>query len=314
MPKNPIGEITMLHYSDYVKGLTAAYPEEARVLFAEVEQRLDAEPAFGSRFDAFVDAYMIKETMDLDKALEGMKALAEDMGYSEYTMEFVFIMNCTEILKGRYAAAGIPESVFTESVDDLRCKLLECMECEGVPGTFVAGWNNGFLKMDRFAYGRFQYEVRKFGFDFDFVTASGRRFVQGDTYINFHIPSNGVPLTDEVRFDSYRKAYAQYKHLFPDGIVVFGCGSWLLYPRHREFLPERLNIRRFMDDFEIVSWEEKDHFGNDWRVFGHYSDLPLAEWPKDTALRKAYAEWLQAGNKAGDGFGIFLFDGEKIVR
>ena len=304
----------MQHLSDYVLRLMRAYPEEAQTLFTEVERRLDTEPAFGTRFDALLDAYMVKDAMPLDAALDEIKTLAADMGYSEYTLDFVFIMDCTEILQQRYIEKGIPQQVFDESVDDLRCKLLECMECEGVPGTFVAGWNNGFLKLDRFAYGRFQYEVRKFGFDFDFVTSSGRRFVHGDTYLNFHIPSSGVPLTDEVRFDSYRRAYKAYSHLFPDGIAVFGCGSWLLYPRHREFLPERLNIRRFMDDFEIVSWEEKDHFHNDWRVFGHYSDLPLDQWPKDTALRKAYADWLQSGHKAGDGFGIFLFDGEKIIR
>ena len=309
-----MGESYMLHYSEYVKNLMQKYPEEARVLFAEVEQRLDNEPAFGERFDALVAAYMIDGTMDLDTALDGAKALADDMGYHEYTMHFIYIMNCTEYLKDLYVAARIPDEVFDESVDDLRCKLLECMECEHVPGTFVAGWNNGYLKMKRFAYGRFQYEERIFGFDFDFVTSSGRRFVHGDRYINFHIPSSGIPLTDEVRFDSYRKAYPHYKHLFKDGIVVFGCGSWLLYPRHREFLPEWMNIRRFMDDFEIVSWEEKDHFGNDWRVFGHYTELPMEQWPRDTALRKAYAEWLLSGHKAGDGFGIFLFDGEKIIR
>ena len=304
----------MLHYSDYVKTLTLQYPAEARELFAEVERKLDADPAFGARFDAAISSYMITETMDLDKALEQMTALAAEMGYHEYTLHFIFIMNCTEILKGRYAAAGIPDEIFNDSVDDLRCKLLECMECEHVPGTFVAGWNNGYLKMRRFAYGRFQYEPMRFGFDFDFVTSSGRHFVHGDPYINFHIPSSGIPLTDEVRMDSYRRAYPHFKDMFPDGIVVFGCGSWLLYPRHREFLPDWMNIRKFMDDFEIVSWEEKPNFGNDWRVFGHYTELPLEQWPKDTALRKAYAEWLLAGNKAGDGFGIFLFDGEKIIR
>ena len=304
----------MLHNSEYVQNLIKAYPAEAQALFTEVERRLDAEPAFGSRFDALVQGYMLEETMPMDAALDAVKELAPEMGYSEYTLQFVFVMNCTEILKARYIEKGIPLSVFDEGVDDLRCKLLECMECEGVPGTFVAGWNNGFLKLDRFAYGRFQYEVRKYGFDFDFEMKCGRRVKKGDTYLNFHIPSNGIGLTDEVRFDSYRRAYKEYKHLFPDGLALFGCGSWLLYPRHREFLPERLNIRRFMDDFEIVSWEEKDHFGNDWRVFGHYTELPLEQWPKDTALRKAYADWLLAGNKAGDGFGLFLFDGEKIVR
>ena len=220
----------MLHNSEYVQNLIKAYPAEAQALFTEVERRLDAEPAFGSRFDALVQGYMLEETMPMDAALDAVKELAPEMGYSEYTLQFVFVMNCTEILKARYIEKGIPLSVFDEGVDDLRCKLLECMECEGVPGTFVAGWNNGFLKLDRFAYGRFQYEVRKYGFDFDFEMKCGRRVKKGDTYLNFHIPSNGIGLTDEVRFDSYRRAYKEYKHLFPDGLALFGCGSWLLYP------------------------------------------------------------------------------------
>jgi len=304
----------MLHYSEYVKNLIKNYPSEAQEVFTDVEKRLDGEPELGEPFDKLIEDYMINETVELNPALEAVDALAEKSGINENTLEFVFIMNCTEILHEKYIAAGIPEEVFTESVDDLRCKLLECIECEGVPGTFVAGWNNGFLKMRRFAYGRFQYEVSTYNFDFDFITSCGKKIVKGDKYINFHIPSSGIPLTDEVRLASYRKAYPHYKDIFPDGKVVFGCGSWLLYPRHREFLPPHLNILKFMDDFEIVCWEEQDHFGNDWRVFGHYSDLPYNELPRDTSLRKAYAEWLCAGNKAGDGFGVFVFDGEKILR
>ena len=96
-----------------------------------------------------------------------------------------------------------------------------------------------------------------------------------------------------------------------DGI---GCGSWLLYPRHREFLPEKSNILKFLNDFEIVSWEEKENFGDAWRVFGRYADLPFEQLPRDTSLRKAFAEWLCSGRKTGSGFGFIIFDGEKIVR
>lgn len=306
----------MLHNSPYIQDFMARYryPEEAVSLFTEVEQRLDAEPALGERFDRHLNAYMVEETEDLGTALSGMDTLAELMGLSPYTTEFVFVMNCTGILKEKYAAAGIDEAVFWQGCDDLRCKLLECMECEGVPGTFVAGWNGGFLKMGRFAYGRFQYEVCEFSFFFDFLTSCGRRMVKGDKYVNFHIPSSGVPLTDEIRLASYKEAYPHYKHLFPDGRVVFGCSSWLLYPRHREFLPKDSNILKFLGDFEIVSWEQKNHFGDDWRVFGRYAGLPPAELPRDTKLRKAYADWLEAGNPSGSGFGFFVFDGEKIVR
>ena len=306
----------MQHYTPYIKDFMERYqyPAEAAALFTEVERRLDSEPEFGARFDKHLTAYMTDETESLGDALKGMTVLADLMGLSEYTTQFVFIMNCTELLKPKYEAAGISEDTFWLGCDDLRCKLLECIECEGVPGTFVAGWNNGFLKMGRFAYGRFQYEESEFNYQFDFLCSCGRKMVKGDTYVNFHIPSSGIPLTDEVRLASYKEAYGHYKHLFPDGKVVFGCNSWLLYPRHREFLPANSNILKFLGDFEIVCWEQKQHFGDCWRVFGRYADLPPAQLPRDTALRKAYAEWLTAGNPSGSGMGFFVFDGEKIIK
>ena len=69
-----------------------------------------------------------------------------------------------------------------------------------------------------------------------------------------------------------------------------------------------------MDDFEIFDSSEHEGFGDDWRVFGHYTDFPLEEWPEDTSLRKAYKKWLTDGNPTGHGCGVIVFDGEKILR
>lgn len=306
----------MLHLTPYIKDFMALfhYPAEAVALFTETERRLDAEPAFAEAFDAHFNSYMLEDTESLADALAGMDALAADMGLSPYTLAFVFVMNCTEPLREKYAAAGIEEAVFWQGCDDLRCKLLECMACKGVPGTFVANWNHGFLKMDRFAYGRFQYEIREYIDPAPYTFSCGKTIARGETLINFHIPSSGIPLTDDVRLASYREAYPHYRRLFPDGLVVFGCTSWLLYPIHREFLPATSNILRFMDDFHILRYETKDPFSNAWRIFGRDADLPPAELPRDTSLRKAYADWLQAGNLAGDAFGLFAFDGEKLYQ
>ncbi len=297
---------------DFMNGYK--YPDEAKNTFLRVSERLDREKEFGDAFDAVVNGYMSAEDDDLGASLDKITALAEKYGENEYTAHFMFLLNCMPILKEQYLKNGYSEQLFRDGADDLRCKLLECIECKGVPGTFVAGWNRGFLKLDRFAFGRFQFEEREYGSDFDFVMSCGKVVKKGDKVINFHIPSSGIPLTDDVRFASYKKAYDFFKGGFSDGNVLFCCGSWLLYPRHREFLPEKSNILRFLDDFEIVSWAEKENFGDAWRVFGRYSELPVEQLPRDTSLRRAYADWLAAGNKTGDGYGLFLFDGEKIVR
>ncbi len=290
------------------------YPAEAKELFTEVLNKFDSNKRFARSFEAVRNRFLDGKSEINGKLLDRLVPLAKAMGYSEYTIHFVFLLSLTEDLREKYILLGIDEKLFYDTMADLKFKLLECMECEKVPGTFVAGWYNGFFRMTRIAYGRFQYEVSTYTDDKPYTMSCGRVVKKGDTMIGFHIPSSGVPLTDEVRLASYKAAYKSVSRFFDDGVVIFCCGSWLLYPRHREFLPETMNIRRFMDDFEIISSDEREDFHDGWRVFGYESDLPVDQLPRDTTLRRAYADWLSAGNKAGSGFGLIAFDGEKILR
>lgn len=291
------------------------YPAEAVKTFTEVLDRLDTDSAFGEAFDRAGSVYTMPDApCRIGDVLDEMTKIAEKFGVNEYTLHFVFLLTLTEGLKKLYMERNIGLDIYHDTMDDLRCKLLECIKCEEVPGTFVGGWFDGFFKLRRFAYGRFQYEESPYDFTFEYTTSCGKVLKKGDFALGFHIPSSGVPLTDEIRLDSYKKAYNAYKDRFPDGLAVFRCGSWLLYPKHREFLPEKSNILKFMDDFEICCWEEKKGFPNGWRVFDKYSDLPYDQLPRDTSLRKAYADWLASGHNGGDACGVIIFDGEKIVR
>ncbi len=306
----------MKHNTQFIRDLMDRYdyPKEAKELFIKVLDDLDTDKTFGDAFDAIKDEFD-RHYSPLDgKMQDRLGVIAKLKGYSPYTLHFVFLLCLTEELKYNYDLLGIDEKVYYDTMDDLRCKLLECIECEEVPGTFVAGWFNGFFRMERFSYGRFEYEICTFDTDKEFVMQCGKVVHPGDVYVNFHIPSSGVPLTDEVRYNSYKEAYKRVKQLFPDGKVLFGCGSWLLYPRYKEFLPADLNILKFQKDFEIVRFEEKERFGDGWRIFGKDSDLPFEQLPQNTRMRKAFAQWLISGGKTGSAFGLFLFDGEKIVR
>ncbi len=195
-----------------------------------------------------------------------LASMAERFGENEYTLDFVFVLCCLPILKVRYAEAGIGEDIFYNTCDDLRCKLGECIECRGVPGTFVASWYNGILAMEIFGLGRFEYELWEHDEE-DYIAPCGKALRHGDPEINFHIPSSGVPITDEARLDSYKRAYEFYKDKLVGGVAFFRCNSWLLYPDHREFLPENSNILRFMDDFDIVSYKVWPELGDLWRIF-----------------------------------------------
>lgn len=306
----------MKHNTEFIQNFMARYnyPAEAKELFTKVLDDLDSDKTFGDAFDKIKDRFDRHYSPIDDKLLDALSVIAELKGYNQYTLHFVFLLCLTEELKWQYELLGIDEKIYYDTMDDLRCKLLECIACEEVPGTFVAGWFNGFFRLERFAYGRFQFEICNFGSDEDFVMSSGKVVHPGDVYVNFHIPSSGIPLTDEVRLASYKEAYKKVKNLFPDGNVLFGCGSWLLFPEYKKFLPADLNILKFQDDFELVHYNEKDNFGDAWRVFGKDSDLPFDQLPQNTRMRKAFAQWLIGGGKTGSGFGLFLFDGEKIVR
>ncbi len=251
--------------------------------------------------------------IDLEQGLEEMGEISQRYGIHKYTGDLLLIIFSLPHLHAKYREKGIPDSVFYESMDDVRCKTEECVECFGVVGTFVAGWYDGFFDTNRFAYGRFQYEPVIYDGE-PILLAGGAVLEKGQTFINFHIPKNGTPLSDEVRLDSYRQAYPHYADLFRDGKVIFGCDSWLLYPEHRGFLPADSNILRFMDDFDVICGRDSAEFYDKWRVFGRYSDLPADKLPRDTSLRKAYADRLALGGKTGAGFGVFAFDGEKIIR
>ena len=286
------------------------FPAEAVQAFDALAARLDAGK-FGAKFETIRRAYL-NGKCGWGRTVKKTEALAKQMRVRPETLDFVLCIKCFETAHKRYRRAGIPDEIYWQSADDLRCKLLECIECEHVPGTFVAGWFGDFFTLRRFGVGRFQYEFTDD--PADYVTPGGVK-VQGGQMLRIHIPSSGVPLTDEVRFDSYRRAWEFFPQFrTKNGLIMFICDSWLLYPAHRKFLPKRSNILRFMDDFTIEREATEQHFHNDWRLFGHWTEYPLAEWPEDTSLCRAYKKWLMDGNLAGTGYGVIVFDGKKIVR
>lgn len=306
----------MKHNTDFIQHFMSRleFPGEAVKLFTEVLEKFDGNSLYAKIYDTLIDKYEYHQTRIEKKLTRPLDVLAKLMGYNKYTVHEVFLLSLAEKLWNQYILMGLGEDRYWETMADMKYKLLECMECEGVPGTVSFGWFDGYFRFDKASYGRFQYELCTYDFDEPFTMKNGHVVRKGDRLVGFHIPSSGVPLTDEVRFDSYRKAYESVKELFPDGKVIFACSSWLLYPKHREFLPEHMNIRRFMDDFELVEWsEDKNGFYDIWRIFGRDAKLPYDKLPKDTTLKKAYAEWLSAGNKGGHGVGLFMFDGEKII-
>ena len=289
------------------------FPEDSRDTFRDTNKKLLANAEAAAALDVIAQQY---DTDDRDAVLREADRIGEMIGVHNYTIELFYFMYISHDLRARYAEQKIDDAVFWQSMTDLRAKLIECRDVYGINGSFVAGWFFGFFQMTRFALGRLQFEHSEFDEEKPYARA-GAELHNGDLMVGMHIPSLG-PLTDENMLDAFKRAYN-----FPyfacckikgTNLMPFCCGSWLLYPPHYDFLPENSNIRKFMDCFDIIdSWDDEE-FHDKWRIFAKYKDLPVEELPRDTSLRRAFADRLAAGKPVGGGYGIFFFDGEKIVK
>lgn len=121
--------------------------------------------------------------------------------------------------------------------------------------------------------------------------------------INMHIPSCG-PLKKEDCEASFRQAAAFFADAFPGEEIAFFCESWLLYPRHREFLSPDSGIVQFMSFFDIYKTEEGD--GDLWRIYNREYDGNPEALPEETTIQRGYKKLLLSGGHAGYGEGIFF--------
>jgi len=136
---------------------------------------------------------------------------------------------------------------------------------------------------------------------------------KGDTVFAFHIPSSGS-MTREMRYDSYKKAFNFFmKH--NEKYIPIVCESWLIYPNNSEFFPKDSNLYDFMNDFDILyGYENENAFPDSWRIFNMDFEGDTSVLPKETRLQANIAKYLDSGKKIGNGYGIILFDGEKIIN
>ncbi len=280
------------------------FPLEAIEQFSTDYKGLAERPALFSKFEQAMDRFLNEKGTGFTEDLD---ALAQESGIPLHSLKMVFYLAAAPIMKERYEARGIAEEIFWESLEDLRCKMMEARAYHGYWGTFSI-WFQDFYWCERFKLGRLEYEKRPFR-----KTRYGN-ILKGDTVFNCHIPSAG-PLTEESVLDSLKKAHAFYKDELKDGILPVTCNSWLLYtPFEGTVFPEGSNIWKFSRIFTKLSEKADPENKSFWRIFNMpYSPETIKDAPEDTGLRRRLKEYLLQGNSMGSSYGILLFDGEKIL-
>ncbi len=285
------------------------YPTEAEAALASAYDNLCQHQEAITVFDDNLRLYSDNISSDDGEILSALDKAAELCGTHRYTIHLLFYICLSKQTRKAYEERNIPYQVFYDSMYDLRCKLMECHKMHGIWGSFVAWWFKRFFDLTRFALGRLQFETIEFNKHYE---KNGNILNPGDVVLNIHIPSRG-PFPHEACMESYRKAAEFYKNVFKGRPTAFVCHSWLLYPEHRNFLPENSNILSFMNDFDIISSEDDPNFGNLWRIFHQDYKGDISQLPRETSLQRAYVDWISKGNGVGNGFGVFFFDGHKVL-
>lgn len=248
----------------------------------------------------------------LESVVNSLRKMSEKNAVHIYSLHLFFLLYCLDTLKENYKKAGLSEELFYDIAKDITYKMHECRDVHNIIGTFVFPWfHHHFLKR-LFALGRFQYIKGKFRAPSPYVYKD-ITINEGDDVYYIHIPSSGA-MTEEMRLDSYKKAFEFFGKTH-GGYCVFVCDSWLLYKENEKIFPENSNLMGFFKDFDIiVSTEPNEPFSNAWRVFNCDFNGDVSLLPQKTTLQKNYAAWLAQGKKVGGGYGVIVFDGEKIVN
>ena len=275
-------------------------PDDAAYLLAAYDKVIANEQA-NAAFSEAIATYEANIDCDYGTLTACSKKAARAADVHNHTTDLLLFICLSKHLRTQYRSRGIDLAIWHDSMLDLRYKLEECKLVRGVCGMFVAFWMPGWFKMTRFALGRLQFEVTDFGREYqkDGVTLSKESKV-----LNMHIPRSGAPLSKALYEDSFARAKTFFAAQFDRGQIPFVCHSWLLYPCMNEFVSERSNVRKFMEEFEILSWDHSDGESL-WCLFDTAERNP-ARLPTDTSLRRAFVERLQSGGRVGWGYGILF--------
>ena len=287
---------------------TLPFPEEARTSLlsaANTVHTIDESDFLRAVSFYRENSFSYKETEPL------LEIAADKTGIPLYTINLLMLLSCLELLEEEYKARGIDRQVFLDTASDFCCKAQECYTVHGVWGCFVTAWYTILFKVQLFKLGRLEYQIYHYNSTITY-NRHGIYLDEKTPVLALHIPS-GAPLPEEECLASYSLAADFFKDFLIGGVLPCTCSSWLLHPSTEYVLSPSSNIITFASHFDIVQHHDQDSFSDAWRVFGRDAGQPAELLPENTSMQRAYKRYLLSGGKTGSGFGVLLFDGNKVI-
>ena len=266
-------------------------------VYDRIQEREDTRAVWREALNIYNDDM----NCDFDLIIALAQDVAQRLDIHRYTTELLVFICLSKRLREIYTEREIDLSIFHGSMLDLKYKLDECKVVKGVVGSFVAFWFNRFFNMERFALGRLEFEVDRFGQHYE---REGHILTPDSKVINIHIPRTLTHLTPESCDEAFRMA----REFFSDEITgecAFICHSWMLYPGNRYILPESTNVYKFMSRFDVFNSSDDPALEDLWRIFDTDEKNPDL-LPQNTSMRRAYVGHLKNGGVIGWGHGVFF--------
>lgn len=210
----------------------------------------------------------------------------KSLGFQVLTDHLLRACDCWE----EYQRLGISEEIYIATMACFSRFVGEHMVSFGCYGFDRDFWTTRQISAKLFRIGQLEYELLE---------------EQGERKISLHIPSDCKLHTALLR-QSYLQAKALISKTFPDfADVPYVCGSWLLSPNLKDFLPESSNILKFQQSFTLTDVYAEPDF-KEW-VFKR-TDIPDSDLPEDTSLQRKVKAFLLSGGIFLSGEGILISD------
>ena len=274
--------------------------EDASVLLNTYDKIVE-NPETDAIWKQAINLYNESINCDYTKILELANEVAVRLYLQEYTVELLIFICLSDRAQKVYQSRGIEPQIFHDNMLDLKYKLEECKLVKGIVGSFVAHWFVGFFNLTRFALGRLQFEVIKFGGQYEH---NGKILTPESKVINVHIPRTMTPLDEKSCDEAFEKAKAFFADEIGD-VCAFVCDSWLLYPENKKILSKDSNTYRFMSRFDVIKSRVDKERRDLWRLFDT-EEKNVDKLPANTSMRRAYTEHLKQGGKVGSGLGVYF--------
>ena len=283
-----------------------SYPAEGRAALLQGYDKIASNHGLKAKFEELLHSYARDMHVKFSGLYEKMAEISSEAGVHRYTGDFLLLACLSERLRQYYRDAQVDGQIWHTSMCDLKWKLAECISVQGIWGTFVPGWYEGFYHMGRFGFRKLQFEIIPFGYDYE---KDSVHLNPESRVLNTHIPRTGERLDPESVRASYEQGGRFFRERFGIDPVVFVCNSWLLYPRNREVLSPDSNLYSFISAFDILKVGEYDDYSEVWRLFDVNYDGDVDHLPQDTSFRRAYADWIRKGEKTGGAYGVYVWKG-----